>query len=172
LKVRTLPVKEKTFTSLSKILIPRLYSVFPVGSPNDIKKSIITYGFSVKQSLKSDITIFDQSWYGHALIERVEGFCSESEWKRAYREINEFEEILEQAGAIVLKLWLHIDKETQLERFKSGSMTPKKVENYRRKLAESGPMEDYKIADNGNASENQHNKCPTDCCRIKRQTTL
>ena len=95
------------------------------------------------------ITIFDRSWYGRVLVERVEGFCREEEWKRAYREINEFEEILTQAGTIVLKFWLHIDKETQLERFNSRQVDPKKkwkitAEDWRNR----GRWDDYKIAAN------------------------
>ena len=72
------------------------------------------------------ITIFDRSWYGRILVERVEGLCSEDEWKRAYREINEFENIITRPGTIILKFWLQVDKDTQLERFKSRQNDPEK----------------------------------------------
>jgi polyphosphate kinase 2 (PPK2 family) len=108
-------------------LNPRLYRVVPVGSPNDIEKAHhYLWRFFEAIPKAGHITIFDRSWYGRVLVERVEGFCSEEEWKRAYREINEFEEVLTQAGVIVVKFWLHIDKETQLERFNSRHLDPEK----------------------------------------------
>ena len=63
------------------------------------------------------IAIFDRSWYGRVMVERIEGFCSTEEWQRAYREINEMEEHLVSSGAVVMKFWIDIDKETQLQRF-------------------------------------------------------
>jgi polyphosphate:AMP phosphotransferase len=129
-------------------LNPRLYRVVPVGSPNDIEKAHhYLWRFCEAIPKAGHITIFDRSWYGRILVERVEGFCSEEEWKRAYREINEFEEILTHAGAIVLKFWLHIDKETQLERFNSRQVDPEKkwkitTEDWRNR----GRWDDYKIA--------------------------
>ena len=63
------------------------------------------------------ITIFDRSWYGRVLVERVEGFCTEAEWQRAYREINEFERQLADFGTVIVKFWLHIDRDEQLRRF-------------------------------------------------------
>lgn len=72
------------------------------------------------------ITIFDRSWYGRVLVERVEGLCSEEEWKRTYREINEFENIIAGTGTIILKFWLQIDKDTQLERFEDRQNDPDK----------------------------------------------
>ena len=129
-------------------LNPRFYRVVPVGSPNDIEKAHhYLWRFCEAIPKAGHITIFDRSWYGRILVERVEGFCNEEEWKRAYREINEFEEILTHAGAIVLKFWLHIDKETQLERFNSRQVDPEKkwkitAEDWRNR----GRWEDYKIA--------------------------
>ncbi|HWR25680.1 MAG TPA: polyphosphate:AMP phosphotransferase [Methanosarcina sp.] len=109
-------------------LNPRLYSVIPVGSPNDIEKAHhYLWRFSHAVPKAGHIAIFDRSWYGRVLVERVEGYCSEQEWKRAYREINEFEEILIQAETIVLKFWLQIDMNTQLERFESRQNDPEKT---------------------------------------------
>ena len=64
------------------------------------------------------MTIFDRSWYGRVLVERVERFCSEEDWMRAYHEINDFEEQLVEAGGIVIKFWLTITKDEQLRRFR------------------------------------------------------
>jgi polyphosphate kinase 2 (PPK2 family) len=69
------------------------------------------------------IAIFDRSWYGRVLVERVEGFCREAEWKRAYREINEMEQQWVEFGAVLVKLWLHIDKDEQLRRFENRQNT-------------------------------------------------
>lgn len=70
--------------------------------------------------------IFDRSWYGRVLVERVERFCKEDEWKRAYREINEFERQLMDDGALILKFYLFISKEEQLKRFKAREADPYK----------------------------------------------
>lgn len=65
------------------------------------------------------IAIFDRSWYGRVLVERVEGFASEHEWSRAFREINDMEEQLHNHGVMIAKFWLHIDQDEQLKRFKA-----------------------------------------------------
>jgi polyphosphate kinase 2 (PPK2 family) len=70
--------------------------------------------------------IFDRSWYGRVLVERVEGFATEKEWKRAYQEINQYEQLLADDGAILVKLYLHISKEEQLFRFKRREADPYK----------------------------------------------
>jgi polyphosphate kinase 2 (PPK2 family) len=72
------------------------------------------------------MVVFDRSWYGRVLVERVEGFCSAHEWKRAYREINEFERLLLDDGTIFVKLFLFITKEEQLARFKAREADPYK----------------------------------------------
>ena len=66
---------------------------------------------------RGQIAIFDRSWYGRVLVERVEGFAGEAEWKRAYKEINSFERQLRDFGAILAKFWIHISREEQLRRF-------------------------------------------------------
>lgn len=75
---------------------------------------------------RGQITIFDRSWYGRVLVERVEGFATEEEWKRAYREINEFERLLSDDGVIFVKIFLHITKEEQLHRFRRREADPYK----------------------------------------------
>jgi len=72
------------------------------------------------------MTIFDRSWYGRVLVERVEGFATEAEWRRAYAEINDFEAQLIEHGIVLLKFWIHVTKEEQLARFKAREETPHK----------------------------------------------
>ena len=72
------------------------------------------------------MAIFDRTWYGRVLVERVEGFATESEWKRAYREINDMEEQITNAGGILLKFWMHIDKDEQERRFHEREQIPEK----------------------------------------------
>ena len=75
---------------------------------------------------RGEVAIFDRSWYGRVLVERIEGFCSKLEWKRAYREINEFERVLRDDGVILIKLWLQITKQEQMARFKKRAADPMK----------------------------------------------
>jgi polyphosphate kinase 2 (PPK2 family) len=72
------------------------------------------------------VTIFDRSWYGRVLVERIEGFCSQEEWQRAFTEINAFEEQVARFGITVVKFWLTISAEEQLRRFKDRETTPYK----------------------------------------------
>ncbi len=109
-------------------LNPRVYRVIPVGAPNDFEKAHqYLWRFCEGIPQEGHITIFDRSWYGRVLVEKVEKLCNEEEFRRAYREINEFENILSGTGAIILKFWLHLDKDTQLERFKSRQNDLKKT---------------------------------------------
>ena len=78
------------------------------------------------QSKTGHIAIFDRTWYGRVMVERLEGFCSENEWQRAYNEINEFEKELSDWGAVIIKFWVQIDKDTQLARFEERQNTPEK----------------------------------------------
>ena len=72
------------------------------------------------------VTIFDRTWYGRVMVERIEGFCTRQEWQRAYKEINNMEHDLADAGAIVLKFWMQIDKDEQERRFKARQENPEK----------------------------------------------
>lgn len=108
-------------------LDPRGYEVIPVGAPNDTEKSHhYLWRFWQTVPAAGRIGVFDRTWYGRVLVERVEGFCQEAEWRRAYREINEFEQQLTNYGAVVVKFWLHIDKDEQLRRFREREETPEK----------------------------------------------
>jgi AMP-polyphosphate phosphotransferase len=103
---------------LIRELDPRGYDVVPTAAPNDIEKAHhYLWRFWAEIPKAGHLTIFDRSWYGRVLVERVEGFCTEAEWKRAYREINEMEKHLTHFGAVMLKFWLEIDAEEQLQRF-------------------------------------------------------
>ena len=72
------------------------------------------------------MAVLDRSWYGRVLVERVEGFAKKAEWKRAYREINDFERALCDDGMILVKLWLHVSEEEQLKRFEAREQDPLK----------------------------------------------
>jgi polyphosphate:AMP phosphotransferase len=103
---------------LTQKLDPRGYEVVPIAAPTDVEKvHHFLWRFWTHIPKAGHITIFDRTWYGRVLVERVEGFCSEAEWKRAYREINEMEHHLTNFGTVILKFWLHIDAEEQLRRF-------------------------------------------------------
>ena len=71
-------------------------------------------------------TIFDRSWYGRVLVERIEGFATTDEWRRAYSEINDFEEQLFENNTLVIKFWIQISKDEQLKRFRARENTPHK----------------------------------------------
>ena len=99
-------------------LDPRGYVVYPISAPHgEDKTRHYLYRFWRRLPEKGQIAIFDRSWYGRVLVERVEGFAPESEWKRAYKEINSFERQLRDFGTIVVKFWVHISREEQLRRF-------------------------------------------------------
>lgn len=98
----------------------RNYRVIPVSAPTDEERSRhYLWRFWRHIPRAGRVTIYDRSWYGRVLVERVEGFAAEREWQRGYSEIVNFEEELIRDGIIILKFWLHIDKDEQLRRFQS-----------------------------------------------------
>ena len=112
---------------LAKGLDPRSYEVVPVAAPNKLELSHhYLWRFWNAFPKGGHFAIFDRTWYGRVTVERLEGFCSEAEWKRAYDEINEIEEHWSNHGTIVLKFWMHISKEEQLKRFQAREVTPHK----------------------------------------------
>ena len=112
---------------ISSALDPRGYEVFPIASPTaDEKGRHFLWRFYNRLPKTGHIAIFDRTWYGRVMVERLEGFCSENDWQRAYREMNEFEKDLTDWGAVVIKFWVQIDKDTQLERFNLRQNTPEK----------------------------------------------
>jgi polyphosphate:AMP phosphotransferase len=105
----------------------RHYRVLPIAAPTDEERAQhYLWRFWRHLARAGRINIFDRSWYGRVLVERVEGFASEAEWKRAFAEINEFEEELTDHRILLLKYWVHISKDEQLARFKLREETPHK----------------------------------------------
>jgi len=106
---------------------PRGYEVVPTASPNDIEKAHhYLWRFWNKMPKAGHMAIFDRTWYGRVMVERIEGFCTEEEWQRAYSEINHMEAHLASSGAIVIKFWMHIDKDEQERRFRERQEIPEK----------------------------------------------
>jgi len=101
-------------------LDPRGFVVYSISAPKgDEATHHYLWRFWNRLPETGQIAIFDRSWYGRVMVERIEGFCNEGEWKRAYREINYFERQLVDFGIILFKFWLHVDPEEQLHRFES-----------------------------------------------------
>jgi polyphosphate kinase 2 (PPK2 family) len=98
----------------------REYQVIPIAAPTDEEKAHhYLWRFWRHLPPAGRITVFDRTWYGRVLVERVEGFASEDAWSRAYAEINDFEEQLIEHHTVILKYWIHITKNEQLARFKA-----------------------------------------------------
>jgi len=103
----------------------RHYQVTPIAAPTEEERAQpYLWRFWRHLPRKGRVTIFDRSWYGRVLVERVEKFCSEEDWMRAYHEINDFEEQLVEAGGIVTKFWVTVTKDEQLRRFRERAKTP------------------------------------------------
>ncbi|MGN0377023.1 MAG: polyphosphate:AMP phosphotransferase [Suilimivivens sp.] len=112
---------------ITEALDPRGFEVQPIASPEPHEKARhYLWRFWVRLPKTGHIAIFDRSWYGRVMVERLEGFCSENDWKRAYNEMNEFEKELHDWGAVIIKFWVQIDKDTQLARFTDRQNTPEK----------------------------------------------
>ncbi len=112
---------------LAERLDPRLLRVHSVVKPTaEEYQHHYLWRFWNKLPPYGQTVVFDRSWYGRVLVERVEEFASEKEWKRAYDEINEYERLLVEDGAIIVKIYLHISKEEQLFRFKRREADPYK----------------------------------------------
>jgi polyphosphate:AMP phosphotransferase len=102
----------------------RQYEIVPVAAPTEEERAQpYLWRFWRKVPSQGRVAVFDRSWYGRVLVERVEGFADEPDWMRAYGEINQFEDELERAGAVVVKFWLAITPEEQLKRFRAREKT-------------------------------------------------
>ena len=102
----------------------RLYHTIPIAAPTDEERAQpYLWRFWRHVPRKGCFTIYDRSWYGRVLVERIEGFCSAADWMRAFGEINDFEEQLARNGAIIAKFWLQISKQEQFRRFKEREKT-------------------------------------------------
>ncbi len=103
---------------ITQAIDARLCTIHPVAAPSEEERAQpYLWRFWRNLPRRGRIAIFDRSWYGRVLVERVEGFCAEADWMRAYGEINDFEEQLKRSGGIILKFWLSISQEEQLRRF-------------------------------------------------------
>lgn len=108
-------------------LDPRTVRVYSTVKPTpEEARQHYLWRFWTKLPPRGATAVFDRSWYGRVLVERVEGFATKEEWKRAYREINDFEQTLTDNGAILVKFYLYITKDEQLARFKKRESDPVK----------------------------------------------
>lgn len=112
---------------LTRELDAKQFKVVPISKPTDEEyKYHYLRRFWLALPEYGNIVFFDRSWYGRVLVERIEGFATHEEWARAYREINAFEKMLTDDGAILLKLWFEVSAQEQLKRFKARMNTPGK----------------------------------------------
>jgi polyphosphate:AMP phosphotransferase len=119
--------KGSAIRRLTQALAARDYAVTPIAAPTeDERRYHYLWRFWRAIPAAGHIRIFDRSWYGRVLVERVEGFATEAEWQRAYDEIRDFEEHLVEFGTVLEKFWLHISPEQQLARFQAREITPYK----------------------------------------------
>ena len=113
---------------ITPALDARDYQVIPIAAPTDEEKAHhYLWRFWRHLSRAGRVTIFDRSWYGRVLVERIECFASETEWRRAYAEINSFERALVEHGIVLIKYWIHISKEEQEARFRAREETSYKA---------------------------------------------
>lgn len=110
---------------ITQALDARTYRIHPVAAPTEEERAQpYLWRFWRNLPRRGKVAIFDRSWYGRVLVERVEGFCSEADWQRAYSEINDFEDQLVRSRSILVKFWLSISQEEQLRRFQERQDTP------------------------------------------------
>jgi polyphosphate kinase 2 (PPK2 family) len=144
---------------LTEPLDPRGFHVWPISAPRpDEQGRHYLYRFWKRLPVPGGIAIFDRSWYGRVMVERVEGFASREQWKRAYGEIRDFEKMLTDDGARIVKLFLHIDKDEQLKRFQERLTNPYK----RWKLTEEDLRNRTKWEDYEAAVEDMFDETSTD----------
>ncbi len=106
-------------------LDPRGYRVYPIGAPVEAEaRHHYLWRFAKRMPERGEIAIFDRSWYGRVLVERIEGFATVDEWERAYDEIVTFEQMHVQDGTLLVKFWLHVSPEEQLKRFRDREEDP------------------------------------------------
>lgn len=112
---------------LVKNLDPRIYRVHAVSKPTAEELAHhYLWRFWTRMPPRGEIAVFDRSWYGRVLVERIEGFATDADWRRAYDEINRFEQTLVDGGHLLLKFFLHISKDEQKQRFERREKNPLK----------------------------------------------
>ena len=119
--------KGGTIRRMSAVLDPRGFKVWPIAAPkpHDLERHYLTR-FWERLPSRGGLAVFDRTWYGRVLVERVEGFAAHKEWKRAYDEINDFERLMVDNGTRLVKLFLHISPDVQLQRFEARLKDPMK----------------------------------------------
>ena len=114
--------------TITGALDARVYRVVPFAAPTDEERARpYLWRFWRQLPRHGRLALYDRSWYGRVLVERVEGFCSEAEWMRGYQEINDFEDQLTRAGVLLTKFWLHVSPDEQLRRFEERKATAYKL---------------------------------------------
>jgi polyphosphate kinase 2 (PPK2 family) len=109
-------------------LDPRGYEVIPISAPTDEEKAHhYLWRFWRRVPKDGHLAVFDRSWYGRLLVERVEKFATPEQWRRAFHEINDFERAITDHGSVLCKFWLQISPEEQLRRFRAREVTPRKM---------------------------------------------
>lgn len=147
---------------LSQAIDARIRRVISVAAPTDEERARhYLWRFWRHLPRGGNVTIYDRSWYGRVLVERVEGFAREEEWKRAYLEINEFEEQLVESGVLVLKFFIHISKDEQAKRFKEREqITYKQHKITEEDWRNRGKWDDYELAINEMVSRTSTSHAP------------
>ncbi len=140
--------KGSAITTLTERLDPRGFRLYPIRAPRTYEKQYPwLWRFWLKTPNRGEIALFDGSWYGRVLVERVEKLTPKKQWRKAYRDITEFERMLADDGTVIVKLWMHISKKEQRKRFRalekdpleSWRVTPEDWERHRH-------YNDYRIA--------------------------
>ncbi|MBN1963151.1 MAG: hypothetical protein JW910_00790 [Anaerolineae bacterium] len=117
--------KGSTIAEITARLDPRGFKLYPIQAPRTFEMNHPwLWRFWLKTPNKGEMAIFDRSWYGRVLVERVEGFTPEEEWRKAYRDITEFEQMLALDGTVIIKFFLHISQSEQARRFKALAKDP------------------------------------------------
>jgi len=117
--------KGSAIRRLTGRLDPRGYRVHPIGSPSDEEKAHnYLWRFAQRMPARGELVIFDRSWYGRVLVERVEKLCPRPAWQRAFGEIAAFEQAHADDGCVIMKFWLHVTKQEQLRRFREREKDP------------------------------------------------
>lgn len=156
---------------LTAALDPLGYSVNPVAAPNIVENSFhYLWRFWTHFPKRGEIAIFDRTWYGRVMVERIEGFATQDEWSRAYAEINEMEAQWAEYGTVIGKFWLQIDQDEQYKRFKEREQNPSKEwkitdEDWRNR--EKWPA--YEAAVNEMLVRTSTRPCAVDHCRGQQQ---
>ncbi|MBE2250396.1 MAG: polyphosphate kinase [Myxococcus sp.] len=115
---------------MTALMDPRGYKVWPIAAPGEEERAHhYLWRFATRMPPRGTIAIFDRSWYGRVLVERIEGYATEPQWQRAYDEINAFERMHTEDGCTMVKFFLHIDQDEQLQRFKDREKDP--IKNFK-----------------------------------------